>query len=835
MPSWTGFSPAEWGDGTTWSGERGIDPLPKPDGQAGGGSSGGSGGKTPGEKQLDAVYADAAVMSNLKAIQKKARLENPNAKLTIESIDVNGTLSFNVSNFRNITIKEFGVKEGGAVGFPDGSWLAWGKMDTGHTRPQGGNTAPTSTEIDESALGVTLNVLAGDIPLGYTMQDGKVGLIKDKYTRISTGHGEYESVYAGKFFVEIPELTKAYDEGVKQRLAGDTNTANINAAKAAAEEAATAKERQAAINAATAAGQNMTVAQAKASLNSATSEASSAKTAASNASATATQKQKAAAAAKTAAEKAEKTYKDILDKTTGKSPAGTGYRVKNGKIGYNRTITKDTAEHTITYTTWVSTGITVAQRDAAQVDATNKRNTANTLAAEAVAAATASTNAATAAKNAETRRQAAIAALAAAQKVADATAKAAAAAKEAAAAKAAAEKARALQERQTVADTLKTSGIQAVRGIPSNPSMAVTPISWSLAGMGGIALDAEVGAGVLTRISAVLADLRAIAAASVLGPFAATIAGLLFPNTAGDPSDSIVPGRDLSSMIPGKILSLPDVATLNIAADKKTHVSMPIRGRMVLTDEGVLETQLVRTPVVGTVPVVRAVLDKTTGYYGYSLPAVAGVPSQRILISPADAPGTKGQLTLTGPVPLPERILHTGDQDVINNDETTISPVGDDIDFNDVILIFPADSGLDPIYIMYRDPRNMPGTASGKGEKVGSDWRAGENSGNGSPIPSQVADKLRGKNYSNFAAFRRAVWKATSSTPELRELFKEQNKGNIDGGNSPFASKKEQVGGRKRLELHHVVPISKGGALYDVDNIRIMTPKRHIEVHKGGK
>lgn len=90
---------------------------------------------------------------------------------------------------------------------------------------------------------------------------------------------------------------------------------------------------------------------------------------------------------------------------------------------------------------------------------------------------------------------------------------------------------------------------------------------------------------------------------------------------------------------------------------------MPVRGRMVLRDDGTLETQLVRTTVAGNVPVVRGVLDPATGYWSYALPAMAGVPGQTILVSPSDAPGINGPLGLAGPVPLPEFIVHTGGED----------------------------------------------------------------------------------------------------------------------------------------------------------------------------
>ncbi|HHZ8844538.1 TPA: HNH endonuclease signature motif containing protein [Enterobacter cloacae] len=50
-------------------------------------------------------------------------------------------------------------------------------------------------------------------------------------------------------------------------------------------------------------------------------------------------------------------------------------------------------------------------------------------------------------------------------------------------------------------------------------------------------------------------------------------------------------------------------------------------------------------------------------------------------------------------------------------------------------------------------------------------------------------------------------------------------------GNSPFTRDAECVGGRKRSEIHHIDPISRGGDVYNVDNMGLITPKRHIEIH----
>lgn len=319
----------------------------------------------------------------------------------------------------------------------------------------------------------------------------------------------------------------------------------------------------------------------------------------------------------------------------------------------------------------------------------------------------------------------------------------------------------------------------------------------------------------------------------VANPVALTIAGLVLSKSVGVGSD-MVPGRDISSMMPGDAFGLPDTAALNKAADQKTSVSMPVRGRLVMNDSGILDVQLVKTNTAGAVKVARAVLDKETGYWGYTLPVVADVPAQTIFVSPADALGANGPLTLSGPVPLPERILHTGDQiSAPQATDKTVTPVADDLDFDDIILVFPPESGLKPLYMMYRSPRNMPGTVSGKGQNVGNNWMGGASTGDGAPVPSQIADKLRGKTFGSFDSFRRAFWKAVADDSALSKQFSEADINQMKAGRAPTADFLESVGKRVKIELHHEKEISQGGAVMDVDNIKALTPKNHIETHKG--
>ncbi|WEF10965.1 S-type pyocin domain-containing protein [Pectobacterium actinidiae] len=185
--------------------------------------------------------------------------------------------------------------------------------------------------------------------------------------------------------------------------------------------------------------------------------------------------------------------------------------------------------------------------------------------------------------------------------------------------------------------------------------------------------------------------------------------------------------------------------------------------------------------------------------------------------------GNQNPVRIPNPVvvdPLPEN----------TNIDATTSPAPEEKTFADYILILPLPN-IPPIYIYLR---NNPGQVTGKGQKVSGIWLSDANAGNGSPIPSQIADKLRGRTFGNFDQFRKAFWQEVSKDPELSRQFKRGNSGNIKVGKAPAPRENEQVGAKIKYEIHHIKPISEGGEVYNVDNMGIVTPKRHIDIHRGG-
>lgn len=188
----------------------------------------------------------------------------------------------------------------------------------------------------------------------------------------------------------------------------------------------------------------------------------------------------------------------------------------------------------------------------------------------------------------------------------------------------------------------------------------------------------------------------------------------------------------------------------------------------------------------------------------------------------------------------PSTDLPFADTDLPIYEGATATPQGGRVDpfpeldqygFGGFITVFPIESGIPPTFTMFRDRRQDPGIATGNGQVVSGNWLGAASTPDGAPIPAQIADKLRGREFSSFKAFRRAFWKAVESNEELMHEFSYLNQLDIKKGLSPRAPQAENVRRRVKMEIHHVVPIGEGGMVYDADNLRLVTPRQHIKIH----
>lgn len=132
-------------------------------------------------------------------------------------------------------------------------------------------------------------------------------------------------------------------------------------------------------------------------------------------------------------------------------------------------------------------------------------------------------------------------------------------------------------------------------------------------------------------------------------------------------------------------------------------------------------------------------------------------------------------------------------------------------------------------FTILKKARNLPGVVKGSGYEITGKWLKGTD-GNAGLFPKSVADKLRGKTFSNFDKFREAFWKEVANDPHLSKQFKPQNIKRMKEGLAPISNPEQWLGGNKSYILHHKTPINQGGGVYDVDNLYIVTPRYHKEI-----
>ena len=125
--------------------------------------------------------------------------------------------------------------------------------------------------------------------------------------------------------------------------------------------------------------------------------------------------------------------------------------------------------------------------------------------------------------------------------------------------------------------------------------------------------------------------------------------------------------------------------------------------------------------------------------------------------------------------------------------------------------------------------RNSAGLVTG-GENLSDAKRMMHGSqGNAGVVPKEIADKMRGKQFSSFDAFREDFWKTVADSSYASE-FSTSNIGRMRKGRAPKVVPSQTYGQLDSYVLHHKTPIYAGGGVYDLDNIAIVTPRMHQEI-----
>lgn len=220
------------------------------------------------------------------------------------------------------------------------------------------------------------------------------------------------------------------------------------------------------------------------------------------------------------------------------------------------------------------------------------------------------------------------------------------------------------------------------------------------------------------------------------------------------------------------------------------------------------------------------------------VPAVIAWPAPPIgkgTRTPLVPPGVEQLGPTTSPITPPLSAVYPGDAVIPILRENETFPAVDQGQAGASIPGYPGDMELPSPDALFYDRRDDRGVALGSGQPVSGIWLGEAARTAGAPVPDRIADQLRGREFANFHRFREAFWKAVAADRDLREQFNATNLREMAKGAPPFASRLNQVGGRRKFEIHHKHEVAKGGAVYGLDNLLIMTAKRHIEFHKGEK
>jgi hypothetical protein len=266
--------------------------------------------------------------------------------------------------------------------------------------------------------------------------------------------------------------------------------------------------------------------------------------------------------------------------------------------------------------------------------------------------------------------------------------------------------------------------------------------------------------------------------------------------------------------VPAEMMELPAHLDLRKVADESGTVDLDYRIRV--------ETQAAETKVLvaktdgnivpNAVKVVAGLLDPLTnsiqiigeGFSPITLRLTGTAQETPVSAPPA---GYSGLVMASGQPPV----------------ETI--PTGADTRFNDRLIVFPQHLGLPPLYVAFNTPWGHPEVASGSGQPTTDDLRGLTQQSTAAAIPAQLADQLRGLQFSSADEFKKDFWKTTAKDTDLSRTLYDLNANRMEKGYAPIAKKSDWVADSRKFDLRYLELPTAARDTYNFDEMGIVTPK----------
>ena len=232
------------------------------------------------------------------------------------------------------------------------------------------------------------------------------------------------------------------------------------------------------------------------------------------------------------------------------------------------------------------------------------------------------------------------------------------------------------------AQTLRAANTFRVSALPVGAQLSTTAGSIALTAGSSLTLD--------TAIQAAIQALRGLAATVLDRATGVGIGLLLYSPALGNsdlyPTAMSIPAAGLAPQLPG---NLPEIAAAGGTVD------MPYR---IYGDR--TQYSLIATPVgdraAAKVPVRALTLDPSLNAYTFTS---ADTPP-RTLVFPIAAPGNSSTTSPTQPMDVP---VYSGVTLTPTTATTEVLPAVDPLDIRDAIYVFPAGSGIAPVYLVFSE------------------------------------------------------------------------------------------------------------------------------------